>query len=176
MPAPTRVVFVCSGNICRSPTAEVVLTRLAEDTGRSGLVTVASAGTGGWHAGEDMDRRSRSTLAAAGYEWPRHTARQFVAADFDRFDVVVALDSGHDAELRELARHSDDPAAARDTIVLLRTFDPELGSDEPDVADPYYGGASGFTDVLAQVERSCAALLDAIEAGTIGQQTDKPPL
>lgn len=158
-----RVVFVCSGNICRSPTAEVVLTRQAEASGRAGAVTASSAGTGGWHVGDDMDRRSRATMQAAGYNWPRHEARQFTAADFDEHDLVVAMDSGHLGELRALAREADDPAAARDKIVLLRSFDPALRPGEaPDVADPYYGGSSGFTDVLAQVERSTAALLDAL--------------
>jgi protein-tyrosine phosphatase len=159
---PVRVVFVCSGNICRSPTAEVVLTSLARASGRSELVRVSSAGTGGWHVGGDMDPRSRQTLVDAGYGWPRHRARQFTAADFADQDVVVALDSGHYAELRDLAEDADDPAAARDAIVLLRDFDPDA-TDDHDVADPYYGGSGGFTDVLGQVERSCAALLDAID-------------
>lgn len=162
MTDPVRVVFVCSGNICRSPTAEVVLATLADRAGVADRIVVRSAGTGGWHAGEDMDRRSRATLHTAGYAWPSHSARQFTAADFARFDLVVALDSGHLAELRELARDADDPADARDKLVLLRAYDPEADDTDRDVADPYYGGASGFTDVLAQVERSCEVLLDEL--------------
>lgn len=180
MPAPVRVVFVCSGNICRSPTAEVVATRQAEAAGRGELVQVSSAGTGGWHVGDDMDRRSRQTLVDAGYAWGRHRARQFTPADFDDQDVVVALDAGHFAELREMADETDDPADARRKIVLLRSFDPDgdagAGGDL-DVADPYYGGGNGFTVVLAQIERSCRALLESIvSADGPVQQAGKPPL
>jgi protein-tyrosine phosphatase len=160
--APVRVCFVCSGNICRSPTAEVVLRELAE--AHPGLVEVSSAGTGGWHVGEEMDRRSRATMLDAGHAVGRHAAQQFDAADFDRLDVVVALDSGHRQALEALAGRTADVPASRAKIVMLRDFDPELAPDEePDVADPYYGGASGFTDVLAQIERSCSELLTAIE-------------
>jgi protein-tyrosine phosphatase len=84
--APVRVCFVCSGNICRSPTAEVVLTAIAAEAGTSELVEVSSAGTGSWHAGDDMDARSRRTLVQAGYSWGRHVARQFVPADFASWD------------------------------------------------------------------------------------------
>ena len=160
---PVRVCFVCSGNICRSPTAEVALLHAAQTTGRADLVVVDSAGTGAWHAGGDMDPRSRQTLERAGYVAGRHEARQFGATDFAERDVVVALDSGHRDALLDLAEVADDPVAARASVVLLRQFDPELGADEPaDVADPYYGGPTGFTDVLAQIERSCVELLGAI--------------
>ena len=167
---PVRVCFVCSGNICRSPTAEVVFTALATAAGRADLVEVSSAGTGSWHAGDDMDARSRHTLVDAGYSWRRHVATQFTPADFASCDVVVALDTGHSNVLWWLAAETPDPAAARAKVVLLRAFDPKLGPDEePDVADPYYGGGAGFTDVLEQVERSCTALLeriaDAVETG-----------
>ncbi len=181
---PVRVCFVCSGNICRSPTAEVVLTALARDAGRGGLVEVDSAGTGSWHAGDDMDERSRATMAGAGYDVPRHVAKQFTPADFATRDVVVTLDSGHHNVLWWLAAETDDPAGARAKIVMLRAFDPALEPGEgPDVGDPYYGGRGGFTEVLEQVERSCAELLLAIEAAldagadavTPVQQTDSPP-
>jgi low molecular weight protein-tyrosine phosphatase len=181
---PVRVCFVCSGNICRSPTAEVVLTALARDTGRAGLIEVDSAGTGAWHAGDDMDERSRATMASAGYDVARHVAKQFTPADFSTRDIVVALDSGHHNVLWWLAAETEDPAAARAKIVMLRAFDPELApGEEPDVGDPYYGGRGGFTEVLEQVERSCAELLTAIEAAldagadvvSPDQQTDSPP-
>jgi protein-tyrosine phosphatase len=162
--APVRVCFVCSGNICRSPTAEVVLKRVVAERGRADLVAADSAGTGSWHAGDDMDERSRGTLVDAGYDVARHVAKQFQPADFAGYDLVVALDGGHRDVLWWLAAESGDAAAARAKIVLLRDFDPELESAEaPDVADPYYGGRGGFTEVLEQVERSCAALLTAIE-------------
>jgi protein-tyrosine phosphatase len=182
---PVRVCFVCSGNICRSPTAEVVLTATARATGRADLVRVDSAGTGDWHVGDEMDERSHATLRAAGYDVPRHAAKQFAAELFADRDVVVALDSGHRRTLRWLADQTAEPAASAAKIVLLREFDPELAPGEaPDVADPYYGGTRGFEDVLAQVERSCARLLDAIAAAVAGgtklarpaaQQTESPP-
>lgn len=178
--APVRVCFVCSGNICRSPTAEVALRRVADASGRADLVTVDSAGTGAWHEGDDMDARSRRTMIHAGWDVPRHVAKQFQAADFADRDVVVALDGGHFNVLWWLAAETDDIEAARAKIVMLRAFDPLLGAGEtPDVGDPYYGGTDGFVEVLDQVERSCAALLDAIEAAvTAGadrlQQADRP--
>jgi low molecular weight protein-tyrosine phosphatase len=179
--APVRVCFVCSGNICRSPTAEVVLKSLARDAGLEHLVAVDSAGTGDWHAGDDMDARSRATMVDAGYAVASHEAKQFTAAAFATRDLVVALDSGHRRALSWLADEADDPAAARAKIVLLRDFDPELApGEDPDVADPYYGGPDGFTDVLTQVRRSCAGLLAAIEEAVatgadLAQQTERPP-
>lgn len=161
--APVHVEFVCSGNICRSPTAEMVLIAQAREAGLSDLVRVTSSGTGGWHAGDDMDARSRATLEQAGYSPPRHVARQFSPDTFDAADVVVALDAGHRDELEWLAGRASEPDEARAKIVSLRSFDPDLADGEaPSVADPYYGGASGFTDVLAQVERGCAGLLERI--------------
>jgi protein-tyrosine phosphatase len=170
-----RVCFVCSGNICRSPTAEVVLNHLAAAAGLAELIEVDSAGTGSWHAGDDMDERSRQALTDAGYDVPRHVARQFRAADFASCDVVVALDAGHRAALDELARRTDDPDVSRAKIVLLRNYDPQLRpGEEADVADPYYGGRRGFLEVLEQVERSCAGLLAALRAEHV-QQTESPP-
>jgi protein-tyrosine phosphatase len=166
-----RVCFVCSGNICRSPTAEVVLNRLAREAGVDELVHAVSAGTGSWHAGDDMDERSRRTMEDAGYQVPRHVARQFEPADFASYDLVVALDSGHRDVLWWLAAETHDAEQARAKIVMLRAYDPQsAGDDDLDVADPYYGGGRGFTEVLEQVERSCAGLLDSLV-----QQADRPP-
>jgi protein-tyrosine phosphatase len=175
VPPPIRICFVCSGNICRSPTAEVVLNRLAADAGLADRIAVDSAGTGSWHAGEDMDERSRRTLTDAGYDVPPHVARQFRADDFAETDLVVALDAGHRATLEGLAQRTADPDESRAKIVLLRSYDPKLRPDEdPDIADPYYGGRRGFLDVLEQVERSCAALLTEVTSAP-AQQTDRPP-
>jgi protein-tyrosine phosphatase len=166
-----RICFVCSGNICRSPTAEAVFAAMAE---RAGLdVEVDSAGTGGWHAGDDMDRRSRATLEAAGYAFARHCAKQFTAEDFADRDLIVALDKGHRDVLWWLAAETDDPEAARAKVVLLRSFDPSAPPHDQDVPDPYYGGRAGFTDVLAQIERACAGLVDALARR---QQLPIPPL
>jgi protein-tyrosine phosphatase len=175
VPTPVRICFVCSGNICRSPTAQVLLNHLAEEAGLADLIEADSAGTGSWHAGDDMDERSRQVLTDGGYDVPLHVARQFRAADFGSYDLVVALDAGHRDVLEELARRTDDPAASRAKIVMLRRYDPKLRpGDEPDVADPYDGGRRGFLDVLEQVERSCAGLLDALRA-EVTQQTESPP-
>jgi protein-tyrosine phosphatase len=172
---PIRVCFVCSGNICRSPTAEVVFRQLAVDAGRAEQFVVDSAGTGDWHAGDEMDRRSRATLAAAGYRPGRHAAKQFGPSDFADRDVVVALDRGHQRALLALAELADDPAAARAKVVLLRSYDPGLGPsdlDDLDVPDPYYGGADGFGTVLGQIARSSAGLLRSLVRPTETAQPD----
>ncbi|HET6876083.1 MAG TPA: low molecular weight protein-tyrosine-phosphatase [Jatrophihabitans sp.] len=179
--SPVRICFVCSGNICRSPTAEVVAETLARVEGLVGVVVADSAGTGRWHVGEDMDERARRTLLEAGYTPGRHVAKQFAAHMFDDRDLVVALDSGHRDELWDLAGASANVAGARAKIVRLREYDPLLGSAEtPDVADPYYGGARGFVEVLEQVERSCRELLAAVHRSVrhgqpVVQQADNPP-
>jgi protein-tyrosine phosphatase len=158
---PLRICFVCSGNICRSPSAEVAFRVLAEQAGFD--VEVDSAGTGDWHAGDDMDARSRATLVAAGYDPPLHSAKQFRPHHFGERDLVVALDSGHYAFLTRLAARSEDPDSAYRSIVLLRDYDPTADSDDRDVADPYYGGQRGFEDVLEQIERASAGLLAALQ-------------
>lgn len=163
-----RVCFVCSGNICRSPTAEAVFVSMLHAAGISGI-DVDSAGTGDWHAGDDMDHRARATLLAHGYRPPRHAAKQFTASDFASRDLVVALDRGHEARLTRLAGLTDDPETARDKIVLLRSYDPS--ADDLDVPDPYYDGPDGFVEVLRQIERACAGLRDRL-----AQQACSPPL
>jgi low molecular weight protein-tyrosine phosphatase len=165
-----RVCFVCSGNICRSPTAEVVFGALLRDAGLDDVI-VDSAGTGDWHVGDDMDHRARATLVAHGYEHPRHEAKQFTPADFASRDLVVALDAGHVRHLHELASSADEPDEARAKIVLLRSFDPDADPADLDVPDPYYGGPDGFVEVLQQIESAGAGLLTSLS-----QQTLRPPL
>ncbi|TDC04166.1 low molecular weight phosphotyrosine protein phosphatase, partial [Streptomyces sp. 8K308] len=152
-----RICVVCSGNICRSPMAETVLRARLAEAGLDGDHTVDSAGTGGWHVGEPADPRAVAALAAAGYPAGArdHTARRFERDWFDRYDLVVAMDRGHERELRRLA--PDQRAAAK--VVLLLDHDPD--ATEPDVPDPYYGDDEGFAECLKIIERGVDGLLDA---------------
>jgi protein-tyrosine phosphatase len=157
---PYRVCFVCSGNICRSPTAEAVFRRRVDEAGLSGQVEIDSAGTGDWHAGEDVDERSAEALRARGYPAWVHEAKQFTVADFATRDLVVALDAGHERALLAMAPSAE----ARAKVRLLRAYD-AAAADDPaglDVPDPYFGGARGFEHVLDLVEAACAGLLDEV--------------
>ena len=145
-----RVVFVCTGNICRSPTAEAVLRQKVHEAGLADVIEVGSAGTGGWHVGDDADPRSLRTLRSRGYDL-RHSARQFASSWFDEHELVVALDGSHVAELRRMRPGSD--------VRLLRDWDPQGPGDVP---DPYYGDQVGFEEVLDMVERSCEGLLEEL--------------
>jgi protein-tyrosine phosphatase len=144
-----HVSFVCSGNICRSPMAALVLREHVRQAGLADQVRVSSAGVGPWHAGEPADARARRTLAAHGYP-TGHTAAQ-VNDDHLAADLLLALDSGHQKALRELA-------ADQDRVRMFRSFDPEATGDL-DVPDPYYGGPDGFDDVLAMIEAATPGLL-----------------
>jgi protein-tyrosine phosphatase len=148
---PTRVLFVCLGNICRSPAAEAVFAKLAADAGAHDDFTVDSAGTGAWHIGERADARMRTAADNRGIAITS-IARQVTPDDFDRFDVIVAMDSSNFRTLSRLA-----PAAHKSKVVLFRDFDPEAPGE--DVPDPYYGGPDGFDEVLDIVTRSGHGLL-----------------
>lgn len=163
-PGAYRVSLVCSGNICRSPSADVVLSAMLSDAGLGDRVVVDSSGLGGWHVGDPMDPRSAAHLAAAGYDPSRHRARQLAAGWPGRYDLVLAMDRGHLRDLRAQARSSE-PArrtADLDRIRLFGDFDPEQPGRE--VPDPYYGGDQGFEEVLVIVERTSAALVAALAA------------
>ena len=120
-----------------------------------------AAGTGAWHGGDDMDRRSRAELVARGHDVDRHRARQFEPDDFDRLDVVVALDRSHFEDLRALARDDADRAK----VVLLGDFDPAHAED-PSVPDPYHGGPDGFADVYDRVDAGARGLLARLTASS----------
>jgi low molecular weight protein-tyrosine phosphatase len=147
-PGGYRVALVCLGNICRSPMAHVVLEERLAEAGLDDRVEVTSSGTGGWHVGDPMDRRAAATLTAAGYDASRHRARQWAGNDAD---LVLAMDSVNLADI----------GGRTDRVMLFRDFDPVVPGG--DVPDPYYGGDSGFEEVLAMVERTAAALVAALE-------------
>jgi protein-tyrosine phosphatase len=161
--APLRICFVCTGNICRSPTASVVLRARLAEAGWGDRVVIDSAGTGPWHAGKDMDPRARQALSRRGYPASPQVARQFLAADFASRDLVIALDAGHLARLGQLARLAADPDDAAASIILLRSYDPAaVAAGELDVPDPYHGGEPEYEAALTQIEAACAGLARAL--------------
>jgi len=159
-PARFRICFVCTGNICRSPMAEVVFRELAEAAGLGDTVQVLSAGTGDWHVGERADHRTLQSLAMRGYDGSLHRARQFDTEWFARLDLIVVADRGQERILKSWAQTDAD----RDKVRLLLGFDHEQASTI-DVPDPYYSDAAEFDRVLAMVESACAALFRQLEPG-----------
>ena len=149
-----RVLFVCLGNICRSPLAEGVMRHLVEEHGLEDRIEVDSAGTGAWHVGESPDPRSMEVAARNGVSLDGQAARKVRPSDFRHFTRVMAMDGAILRDLQGLA-----PPDARAEIRLLREYDPQGPGDVP---DPYYGGADGFDRVYEMVERSCRALLEEI--------------
>ncbi|MDQ4110189.1 MAG: low molecular weight phosphotyrosine protein phosphatase [Actinomycetota bacterium] len=145
-----KIAVVCLGNICRSPMAEVVLRERLDGAGLDD-VELVSAGTGGWHAGEKMDRRAAATLLEAGYDSERHRARQWPVGDPESYDLVLAMDADNLADLAGQAPERG--------LRMFRDFDPEGPGDVP---DPYYGGAEGFREVLAMVERTSDAIVASV--------------
>lgn len=161
---PGRYVvgFVCTGNICRSPTADVVLAAYAEEAGLP--VETVSCGLREWHVGNPMDPRSAATLRAAGYDPDRHRAQAFDRTWFADVDLILAMDAGHLGELRALAGPGD-----QQRVLLFGDFDPQTpGTDVP---DPYYGGGEGFEEVLTMVERTCRALVPPLRTIAAGGTT-----
>ena len=151
-PGSYAVAFVCTGNICRSPTADVVLEAKLAEAGLGERVRVASCGLGDWHVDEPMDARAARHLRAAGYDPDRHRARQVGPDWLADHDVLLAMDAGHVAGLADLGEGP---------VLLFRDFDP-VGTGE-DVPDPYYGGDDEFAEVLRMIERTCDRLVPAIE-------------
>ena len=184
----TSVLFVCLGNICRSPLAEGIFSHQAEIRGLADRFEVDSAGTGAYHAGEPPDSRSVAVAASHGVRL-FGTARQVAMDDFERFDLIVAMDRSNQRSLeglreggaqwdhrrrrrqRRLRRQHRGggegragPQGDRDRarIVMMRDYDHDPGGGDPDVPDPYYGGPGGFEEVYHILERACAALLDEL--------------
>jgi protein-tyrosine phosphatase len=147
-----RVLFVCLGNICRSPTAEGVLRALAAREAPELALEVDSAGTAGYHVGEPPDPRTRQAAARRGYDLSELRARVVEPGDFERFDLILAMDRENLQVLRRRA-----PAQAHERLRLFLEFAPEEAA--ADVPDPYYGGPNGFEEVLDLVEAASHGLL-----------------
>jgi protein-tyrosine phosphatase len=139
--------------------AAVVMRSLLDDAGLSNRVEVDSAGTGGWHVGDQADERARETLRAHGYDGEDHIVRQFDPSWFADRDLILAMDGDNMRVLQRIV-----PPDAADKLVMLRSFDPASSPDDLDVPDPYYGGAAGFDHVLALIEAACDGLLDYVRA------------
>lgn len=152
-PAPPAYLFVCLGNICRSPLAEAAFRAAAAEAGLA--VRADSAGTGGWHAGDPPDPRAIAEAASHGIDIRGLRARQVTAADFDRFDHILALDTRNLADLRRIA-----PAQGRARLRLL--LDAVPGWQGRPVDDPYYGGPEGFARTWRAVRRAADALLEEL--------------
>jgi protein-tyrosine phosphatase len=179
-PGTTRLLFVCLGNICRSPMAEGVMRTLVEQAGVQDRIELDSAGTGAWHVGNPPDTRAAAAARARGIELDGR-ARQIRREDFQDFDLMVAMDSENLRELRRLAPGREE----REKVRLLREFDPAAGvadgaaqpssrplasraaGEDLDVPDPYYGAADGFEEVLDLVYAACVGLLAQIQNGQV---------
>jgi len=149
------VLFVCTGNICRSPTADGVFRHLVREAGLEAKVRVDSAGTHDYHAGEPPDERAQLHALRRGYDLSALRARQVMRGDFERFDLVLAMDRGHLRVLQRLA-----PPEHRHKLRLFMEFAATRRRDE--VPDPYYGGAGGFEEVLDMVEDAARGLLEEL--------------
>ncbi|HEX6307360.1 MAG TPA: low molecular weight protein-tyrosine-phosphatase [Longimicrobiales bacterium] len=150
------VLFVCLGNICRSPLAQGVFAQLVSEEGLGDRFDIDSAGTSDYHIGEPPDPRTTREARRRGVTL-EHAARQVDHEDFERFDYVLAMDAVNLGKLERIARQLRGAAE----LHLLRAFDPEAG-DDLEVPDPYFGGPDGFADVHEMIERACRGLLEHI--------------
>lgn len=148
-----RILFVCLGNICRSPLAEGVFRHHVEAAGLAERFAIDSAGTGGWHVGKPPDPRTCASALERGLDIRRQRARQLEAADLQRHDLILAMDRDNLRIVRSLGEKNE-----LSHVRLFRDFDPEPEAGE--VPDPYYGGEEGFRHVFDIVDRTSRALLE----------------
>jgi protein-tyrosine phosphatase len=164
------ICFVCLGNICRSPTAEGVMRHMLGQAQLTDRVIVDSAGTGDWHIGEAPDERAQRAAKTRGYDLSTFRGRQISTADFERFDLIIAMDDKNVAALKQICAPEH-----RDKIRLLMEFAMDAqasvargaekrapGLDSREVVDPYFGGGEGFEIVLDQCEAACRGLIAAL--------------
>ncbi len=149
-----KIIFVCLGNICRSPTAEGVLRKQVSERGLENLFEIDSAGTGDWHLGHPPDKRAIEAALARGFDLSPLRARQITARDMLYYDTIIAMDNQNLARLKSLA-----PADQQYKVRLLLQYG---NSENREVPDPYYGGDHGFDLVLDLIEASCRELLDKL--------------
>lgn len=154
---PVRLLFVCLGNICRSPAAEGVMQYMVEKAGLDNRVACDSAGTYGGHAGERADARMRRAAAARGYDL-QSISRQLRTDDFDRFDMILTMDDGNYERVHRLA-----PSVEAAQKIYRMTDFCRSNPDATHVPDPYYEGAAGFEKVLDLLEDACGGLLETIK-------------
>jgi protein-tyrosine phosphatase len=151
-----NVLFICMGNICRSPTAEGAFLKLVRQEGFDSLIRIDSAGTHAYHVGEPPDRRAQAAALARGIDLSAQRARRVESADYELFDLLIPMDEDNQRFLLEECPH----AGHRSKVRLFMEFAPEI--DSPVVPDPYYGGARGFERVLDLVEKASEGLLHEI--------------
>ena len=153
---PLRVLFVCTGNICRSPTAEAVFRARVEEAGLEDRIETDSAGTHDYHVGQPPDRRAQGAARKRGYDLSTLRARRIEPADFERFDLLLAFDEEHRLILERMA-----PKEARAKVGML--LDYARSTKEREVPDPYYGNAQSFERVLDLVEDAATGLVEALK-------------
>ena len=157
--ASARVLFVCTGNICRSPTAEAVLRKSLADAGLLSQIACDSAGMGGWHVGRAPDPRAVRAASQRGYDMVEIRARKLGRPDFADFDLLIGMDGDHIDELKKLR-----PRKAKGRVALFLSFSPDIMSSEgADVPDPYIGGDADFEYALDLIERGTPGLLGALK-------------
>ena len=151
-----KILFVCLGNICRSPAAEGVMQKYVDEQGLSDQIFLDSAGTGGWHAGQLADSRMREHAVKRAYDLTSR-ARQFKLSDFDEFDLILVMDESNRHDLLDLSADLNHQNKVKRMTDYCQNF------DDDEVPDPYYGGDAGFEHVLDLLEDGCSELLKSLE-------------